>query len=252
LQRHAQWYQWISLLLPFTYWPFYRAVGASQATLLWFGLAVLLVLSIRRNNGWATAICAMLLALKPQNGVIFTLYGLYWLYRHQRRWLALAIGVGALLLGASFAIQPDWIFGWLEQVKSYDLIVNPPSLLPLATIMLFVCWRLRMEWWAKVAIVQVLLFPISDVYSTLPVLLTWCSFSPLLALLGTSLTWAWPLFHLPMSLATIWLLVLIPLTITAFWEARPPQLRTTMMRTALNKGALPDFSQDAVIPGRGD
>jgi hypothetical protein len=225
LQGHAKWYQWLSLLLPFTYWPFYRAVGASQATLVWFGLAVLLVLAIRRNNSWVTAICAALLALKPQNGVIFALFGLYWLYRNHKRSLALAITLGTLLLGISLAIQPTWITAWLEQVKVYDVVVNQPSLLPLASILLFVSWRLRMEWWAKVAIVQVLLFPMSDVYSTLPLLLAWCSFSPLLAFFGTILSWVWPLFDLPMSLAMIWLLVLIPLTFAAFWEARPAQLR---------------------------
>jgi hypothetical protein len=225
LRHDPSWLQIISLFLPFTFWPLFRAVGASLATLLWFGIIVVMILSIRRGNGWITAICAVLLALKPQNGLIFAIYGLYWLFRNHKRGLALAISFGLLFLGTTLVMQPGWIQAWVDQVKTYSLIVKPLSLMPLASIFLLVCWRFRMEWWAKLAILQVILFPLSDVYSTLPLLLTWCAFSPILAVVGTSLTWLWVLFNWPMSLAMIWLLVLLPLLVVAFWEARPAHFR---------------------------
>jgi hypothetical protein len=233
LRGDPAWYQIICLFLPFTFWPLWRAVGASQATLLWFGLIVVMILSIRRGNGWMTATCVVLLALKPQNGLIFALFGLYWLFRHHKRGLAFAITFGTLFLGTSLAMQPGWIQAWLEQVETYSVIVKPLSLMPLAGIFLLICWRFRMAWWGKLAILQVILFPLSDVYSTLPLLLTWCAFSPPLALVGTSLTWLWVLFQWPMSLAMIWVLILIPLLIVAFWEARPAQLRRVVPTSPL-------------------
>jgi hypothetical protein len=182
------------------------------------------VLSIRRNNGWIAAICIVLLVLKPQNGVIFALYGAYWLFRHHKGALAFAIASGSLLLGISLAMQPEWIGAWLGQVKLYNSIVHPSTLLPLGIVVLVVCWRFRLEWWAKVAIIQVILFPLSDIYSTLPLLLAWCAFPPLFALAGTSLSWLWVFSPVPISLAMVWLLLLLPLLVTIFWESRPKML----------------------------
>jgi hypothetical protein len=77
MHNRSAWQGQLALLLPFTFWPFYQGVVLSQASLLWFGLAVLMVVCIERRHAWPVAICIVLLLLKPQNGAIFALYGLY-------------------------------------------------------------------------------------------------------------------------------------------------------------------------------
>jgi hypothetical protein len=52
--------------------------------------------------------------------------------------LTLALTAGTLLLGASLMLQPDWIVAWLTQVRSYNAIVEPVSLLPLGLVVIVV------------------------------------------------------------------------------------------------------------------
>jgi hypothetical protein len=80
-----------------------------------------------------------------------------------------------------------------------------------------------MPWWAKVAVCQTVLFPITSLYSTLPLLLAWSAFAPALALAGTGLSWLWVLLALPKSFGMVWLFILLPWMLTALWSARPTQ-----------------------------
>ncbi|NTV65800.1 MAG: DUF2029 domain-containing protein, partial [Oscillochloris sp.] len=86
--RHEQ--QWMLVLLPLAFMPFHRSVVVSQATLVWFGLAVVMLWAISRRQPWLVAGCIVLLALKPQNGLLVALYGAVWLFRTRARWLGLA------------------------------------------------------------------------------------------------------------------------------------------------------------------
>lgn len=223
ITQHTGWRKLLVLLLPFAFWPLFRGVELAQATLLWTGLAAILVLGTTRKWPNAVAICAVLLLLKPQNGLLFALYGLYWLLRYHRRHFALSVALGVTLLGVSLAVQPHWIQGWIAQVRAYDHYVTPHSLLPIGLIPLLACLRLRLHLVAKIAIAQVILFPITDMYSTLPLLLAWSTFSPPLALVGASMTWLPIIGGLPHYLhsSQIWIFALAPLLIVALREGRP-------------------------------
>lgn len=226
LHNHPAWFRTLTLILPLTFWPLHEAVNMSQATLIWFGLASVMVLTIERNKPWIVAMCVVLLVLKPQNGIIFALYGLYWLHRNHRQALLFAMLLGSTLLGASLILQPGWIPAWIQQMAVYKAEIKPNSLLPQGFIFLIVVWRLHMPWWAKVAIFQVILFPFSGIYSFLPLLIAWCAFSPLLAVVGTSLPWAWLLLPIDPDIRTTWLLLVLPLILVAAWETRPQKQRS--------------------------
>jgi hypothetical protein len=221
LVRSSGWPLLMRLAAPFAFWPFYNSISLDQASLLSFGLAVLLVLAIQRQHAALVAVAIVLLLLKPQNGAIFALYGLYWIARNHRGQLMLVGLLGGVLLASSLLWQPDWIGAWLAQVKLYGEVVAPSYLLPLGAIVLLAFWRLRTTWWAKLAIVQTLIFPITSLYSLLPLLMAWCAFTPPLALLGASVSWLMVLLPIPASLAAVWLYYLVPLLVVLLWEGRP-------------------------------
>ncbi len=98
----------------------------------------------------------------------------------------------------------------------YRNIVQPPSLLPLGLLLVLACWRL--PWWAIVAAVQVVLFPLSDVYSTLPLLLCWIAIGGPAALLGAGISWLWIMPGMSNSLDNVWMLIICPLLACAIWR----------------------------------
>src|SRR4051794_33974162 len=165
MRSQPAWCQRCSLVLPFVFWPFFNAVRIGQASLIWFGLTIMLVLAVLKCKPWLVALCVVLLVLKPQAGLFFAAYGAWWLLRNHRGWLLLVMAAGAFLLGASLFIQPHWIPEWLAQVEIYDGFVKPPFPIPVSVIVLVVAWRMPMPWWARIAMAQVVLLPISGVYS---------------------------------------------------------------------------------------
>lgn len=224
LDNKPLWHHSLMLMLPFVFWPFFRAVRLGQASALWFGLAALLILAIHNKQRWLVTICVLLLPLKPQTGLIFALYGAWWLYRHYWRGLLFTGILGSLLLAISLIMQPTWIQEWLAQVNVYKAFVDPPSMLPFVVPVLLAFWRLPKPWWVIAAILQAMLFPMSDIYSTLPILLAWYLLPAPIALVGASLSWLTLLMPAPNSALAVLVCIFAPLLLTALWQARP---RTT-------------------------
>lgn len=215
--------QWRMLLpLPLLFLPLHRAVVMGQATLLWFGFAVLLLIAMQKKQTWLAGCLIALLVLKPQNGLIFALAGVVWSWRTDRRALGVAGVVGAGLIAGSFAIDPRWLAAWREQVALYQSVVDPPTVLPLGLVLVAACWRLG--WPARIAALQVVLFPLSDLYSALPALLIWIVIGGPLAIVGASVSWLWQFLALPNSVSVLWWLVLAPLCVCAAWRSWGAQI----------------------------
>lgn len=215
VQLQEDWQQ--HALIPFLFLPFHRCVLLGQATLVWFGLAVALIFAIRERKPRLVAILAILLLLKPQNGLVFAVLGLIWLVRSAPRALLWAGSLSLTLLGVAFALQPTWLTEWIAQVGLYQQAVTPPSLLPLGLFVVLACMRL--PWWAIAASAQVVLFPLSDVYSMLPLLLCWIAIGGPLGMLGAAISWVWSLMGLPNTLNVLWIMMLWPLMIAAVWRS---------------------------------
>lgn len=204
------------LLLPLCFMPLHGAVIMKQATLIWFALIVLLIFAMRRRWSWVVGLCIVLLPAKPQVGVLFALAGLVWAWRNDRRTLAWAAGWGALVWGGSFLLLPTWVSDWVASVVRYNGIVYSPSLLPWSLVLLAVTWRL--PWYARLAAAQVALFPVIDVYSALPLLLTWVGIGGPLALLGASISWLGVIVGLPNTIVAFWANIMVPLIACAIWR----------------------------------
>jgi len=224
---------WRSLvLLPFLFLPVYRSVALGQATLLWLGLSVLLVLGIQYRWSWAVGVSIALLLLKPQNGLLFAIAGLVWSIRTDPRallWSACAASCCAI---AAMVLEPDWFAAWLAQVQIYNNIVRPPSLLPWGLLLVLVSWR--QPWWSIVAACQVVMFPLSDLYSALPLLLCWIGIGGQAALFGAGASWVWSIAGLPNTVNVFWGLIIGPLMMGMLWRSwGEPMLRE---RWATRKG----------------
>jgi hypothetical protein len=206
------------------YWPFFWAIVLGQASLTWFGLCVLLVFAIQRQRTWLIGLCIALLPLKPQSGIIFALYGLWWAWQYDRRALGWAIGIGAGLGISSLLVQPGWIMAWLEQVAVYRTYVRPVGHYLWLPILLAATWNL--PWWAKLSIVQIFAFPLVpqeyglNPYTIVALGLVWVAIGGRIGLVGALLTWLWPLLFFG-GYAT-WastLVLLTPLTLAAAYRS---------------------------------
>ena len=197
------------ILLPFLFMPLLRAATFHQATLLSMALVPIMIFAMRRKYAWLAGWCIVMLPTKPQAGLLFSLAGLLWAWREQRKVLGWTVFWGFLIWGGSFLLEPGWLQGWLHSLHLYNDIVTPVSFLPWSLILIILTWRL--PWYARLAAIQVALFPATDAYSALPLLLTWVGIGGNLALVGSALSWLWVIFALPNTAIIFWLLILLPL-----------------------------------------
>jgi hypothetical protein len=98
----------------------------------------------------------------------------------------------------------------------YNSIVYTASLLPWSLVLLVATWRL--PWYARLGAAQVVLFPVTDVYSALPLFLTWIGIGGPLALVGSSISWLWVIAGLPNTVVVFWADIMVPVIFCATWR----------------------------------
>jgi hypothetical protein len=201
----------------FLFMPLYRAVLMKQATLIWLGLAVLLLLALRARWLPLAGLCMAVLPAKPQTGLLFALAAAVWALHEDRRLLVWAIAWAFPIWGGAFLVRPNWIQEALDAVALNSVIVAPQSLLPLGLLLVLVSWKL--PWYAIVAAAQVVVFPLTDLYSAAPLLLGWIAIGGPLAWVGASASWLWLLLGVSNSVPALWAFVLVPYTICALWRS---------------------------------
>jgi hypothetical protein len=203
-------------VLPLLYGPFMVSVLIGQTTLIWFGLIVALILGVQRRKVALVSLLIPLLALKPQTGIFYSAYGLWWLWKQDRRGFFAALALGLALLGFSLFLEPTWIQACLKQLAEYNRVVGPIQLLPLGLVILAAAWK--SPWWVVLAALQVVLFPLSDYYATLPLLLFWASVGGRPAMIGAAASWIWFVPTPPRTEGLLWVSVLLPVAIYALLE----------------------------------
>ena len=201
----------------FLFLPLYRAVLMKQATLIWLGMAVVLLLAIRARRLPLAGLCMAVLPAKPQTGLLFALAAAIWALREDRRLLLWATAWAVPIWGGAFLVRPNWIQEALDAVALNSVVVAPQSLLPLGLALVLVSWRL--PWYAIIAAAQVVLFPLTDMYSAAPLLLGWIAIGGPVAWIGAGISWLWPLLGASNSVPALWAFVLIPYAICALWRS---------------------------------
>lgn len=211
-----------TLLLLLLYLPLQRGIVAAQPTFLYFGLSVLLVWSIDQKRYWLIGLLIPILILKPQNGALFALYGAIWALWYERRAFLIAATTGFLLLTISYLWQPSWFWEWLEQLKTYQDVTKMPNLFWYGLPLLVLAWR--MPWYVMLSLLQVFLFPLTDLYSFTPLLLVWFVLGGKLALIGAGFSWLWLFLGLPNSVQVALVLLILPLLVAMLWRRFSLQL----------------------------
>ncbi len=203
------------LLLSVLYVPLFRGAFLSQATLVWFGFSILLLIAIERRWWWVAGLCIALLPWKPQAGLLFALAGCWWAWRNDRRALLLGVGLNGLLVGITFLVQPGWLVEWIAQLNVYREVVYTQWIGLWAIPLMLVCWRL--PWWARIGILQFTLFPVNDPYAALPLILVWLSIGGWTAVIGAASSWLYP-FLLQAGSDKPWWVFIIPALVATGWQ----------------------------------
>ncbi|NJM07847.1 hypothetical protein HC891_19105 [Candidatus Gracilibacteria bacterium] len=207
------------VLLPFLFMPLHRAILVKQPALIWFALTVVLLFAMRWRWSWLVGYCIVMLPGKPQAGLLFAIVGLFWAWHQDRRSLLWTAGWGALIWGGAWVLEPFWVSDWIASVRYYTSVAPTPWLLPWGILLMALCCRL--PWYAQVGVAQVVLFPLSDIYSALPLLLAWVGIGGRLALAGSACTWLWYGLGLPNEFSVFWALVIMPLAVCALVRLTP-------------------------------
>ncbi|HRN50540.1 MAG TPA: glycosyltransferase family 87 protein [Anaerolineales bacterium] len=88
------------------------------------------VLAMRRNRDGLAGMAFALSTIKPQMVLLVLVFTLAWALSHKRRSLVGSFIVSLLaLIGASFALQPDWAAQNLAQVVAYGSYAPPGTLI---------------------------------------------------------------------------------------------------------------------------
>ena len=210
---HKNWQAHIILLMLFM--PLHYAVKLQQATLIWVGFAIVLIIALQRKWWILAGFCMAILPAKPQTGLIFAIAAGIWALQHYRPLIGWASLWSVVIWGGSFLVQPNWVVEWWAALKLYQGYVVFISILPLALVMLVSSYRL--PWYAIAAVLQVICFPVNHLYSTLPLLIAWMSISHPLAWLGAGISWLWMISDLPYTSTTLWITIFFPYVLICAW-----------------------------------
>lgn len=206
--------QWPNIIfLSICFLPFYRAVMIGQSSLIWFGICVILLMSLCRNWWFMAGICIAILVWKPQAGAIFALAGMWWGIRYDRRVLLVGAVHVWIMLIVAYVWQPNWLADWLLQVAVYQRVNISSSWLIILPLALVLSWRFPGI--VKIALIQVFLFPLVDPYAALPLLIIWILVGGWGAFFGASVAYLWPSWPWQGH----WLLIIGPLLLAMAYRS---------------------------------
>jgi hypothetical protein len=202
-------------LLPFAFYPVFHAATLKTSSLLWNILPALLLVALRTGrNGIAGALLALFPA-KPQSAALFSVWALPHTLRTTVGRRSFAAGVFLLWILPTL-LWPSWPSEWIGTLRSYandaSLASIFPPLLLTATALVAALLCARRSTFAAAALLQMLLFPINDLYCGLPLLYVWLLVPPSVALPGVACSWLIPLvYEHPNNLEALITFILLPL-----------------------------------------
>lgn len=119
-----------AFLVGFTLLNYYafRGLILGQLSHIVFMLTALALWALSQEHDALAGVALALATIKPQMGFLLVPFLLLWGLR-AGRWPFVGgfIGAFAVLMGASFALQPDWFTAWLEQVQLYPTYTRDGS-----------------------------------------------------------------------------------------------------------------------------
>ena len=209
-----------SILIPFFFFPLFHGALVKTSSLLWIGIVALFLISLKKQWYSLCGLTVSLMVAKPQVGLIFggaaVLIGL----RKERVLFLWMLAWGCIVWGGSFLLMPGWVGEWWNSVQEYQKLATLQVIFPLS--LLIAASAFRLKWYAILAVLQVSLFQVNDIYSSLPLLIAYVSIGGVRSCVGAGMSWLMPLVYTDYNnLEALWILVFLPFMVTALW----PELR---------------------------
>ena len=219
-------------LLPIVSYPLFHAAVIKTSSVLVLGILALMVWADRRNHRVLCGILMVLALCKPQMSLVLVGYTL--LHRLRREKLTLGVFLSGCLIfwGWTFFIQPDWVQVWLKVLKLYMRNSVNVSLLPQGLLAVALLFLLRAPALTQLALLQTVIFPVNDIYSTLPLIIGWVSLNSNYSALGAAIAWAAPAYYVfPNNPDTIRALIIVPYVLSALYVKTGPWLRDRLAQS---------------------
>jgi hypothetical protein len=218
-------------LVPLLSYPLFHAAVIKTSSVLALGIIVLMLWADCKRYRVFCGIITVLALFKPQMSLFFVGYTLL----HQFRRDKLKIGAflfGCLIFwGGTLLIQPGWVQVWLKVLKIYVRDSVNISLLPQGLVAVAVMFLLRAPALTQLALLQTVIFPVNDIYSTLPLIIGWLNLNSNYTALGVAMAWIAPVIYTSLNnLNTIWALIILPYVFFALYPKITLRLREWLAR----------------------
>jgi hypothetical protein len=211
-------------LLPMLFYPVFHAVMIKTASVAVLGMVALMLWADRKEY---RLLCGVLMAVslcKPQVSLLFVAYILVRRFKRDRLTVLSFMVSGLVLLGLSLLLQPGWIRGWLAAVETWQREATIFSLLPEGAAVAALLFLRKAPALTRVALLQIVIFPANDLYSTLPLAVGWLTLGGWAPLVVSSCSWLAPLlFQHPNNLGTIWGFAVLPYLLSVLAATAPNQ-----------------------------
>jgi hypothetical protein len=107
-----------------------RGLVLGQMSNVVYLLQVVALWALAKKHDWLAGAVLALSTLKPQMGFLLIPFLLLWgLRRRRTSFVAAFAGLWTILLLSSFLLQPDWIQGWIDQLRAYPqyTVIGSPT-----------------------------------------------------------------------------------------------------------------------------
>ena len=196
------------LLIPLFY-PVFHCILIKNSEIAWFALTCLTINGVKNKRVLLTAICCALLPLKPQAGIIVSLFALFELKEHRKLFWTIVALIAVLMAALSFLLQPLWLSSWIETVLYYKFAISRVEFFPW-TIILIVPF-IRAPWYVKACVLQLVIFDINDLYRTVHLLPALAYLGGPAAFIAASLSWLSAIiYEHPNNSHAIWFFCVTP------------------------------------------
>ena len=170
------------LWVPLLFYPLFHGATLKTSSVLWVGFFALALFLLSEKKFCFAALVAGIASAKPQIGALLFVYSLVIFIRLEAgkgRWPLILLFSPWII---SWIYDSTWLERWFAALQSYESgAVHFPFLpwevlIPVGAVSVYVFSKLSPV--AGIAAAQFLVFPVNDLYSSLPLMLCWVFIEP--------------------------------------------------------------------------
>lgn len=169
-------------LVPLAFYPLFHGIVLKTSSVVWVCIFAVAAYLLLRRRFVLAALLAAVASTKPQIGGILFVYSLLSFFSREGGSRALPILALCSPWMVSWLYDPTWLERWIVALKAYESSAISLPLLPWQILVPVGVYSLlvfsRISPVAAIAAAQFLVFPVNDLYSSLPLMLCWIFIEP--------------------------------------------------------------------------